>query len=292
MHLAPRMLLACILTAVLTPRSAHAQDDFKRYLNAAVQLYKSGENERAWEQLQRAKQRARDVDQDVAVALYEGLIFADSGKKEQALVAFETALLLNPEAKLPERVSPKLNEEFEAVRSRVRKKLSQNTPAAPGTAPVPPSTPGAKPKASKDSTAPTATAAGPSGQAPASPNLKPSVPPAPEPYLPPPTVEKSRSRVPVAPLVLGGVGVVAAGVGTVFGLQSRSNTSKVKEAYEGGRLPAQPELTAVDARLDDARGQARMANVMFGTAALAVGSAVVTWLLSSDDSAAESKGGR
>jgi len=262
---APWVFVACLLTLGVLPRTAHAQDTFKRYFNSAVQLYNRGENELALKQLERAKQHTREVDQDIAIALYEGLCYADLPQWEDARAAFERALVLDPEAKLPVKASAKVNELFEET----RKKLTGKDAPPQVAQPEPPQ--------------PT----------PPAPNIQPPAPPAPQPYAPSAQVaEQSRSRRPVVPLVLGGVGVAAAGVGAVLGLQSRSNASKVKEAYEGGKLPSQSELSALDARLDDARGQARMANVLLGTAALAAGGAVVTWLLSSDDSAAESKEAR
>jgi tetratricopeptide (TPR) repeat protein len=260
---APWVLVACLLAVGVLPRTAQAQDNFKRYFNSAVQLYQRGESELALKQLERAKQHTRDVEQDIAIALYEGLCYADLPQWEDARAAFERALVLDAEAKLPVKASAKVNEFFEETRRKVVGKGAE----------VPKVTEAEQPK-----------------QSPKEANIQPPVPPAPAPYAPSAELaEKPRSRVPTVPLVLGGVGVAAAGVGAVFGMQSRSNSSKVREAYEGGRLPAQSEVSAVDARLDDARGQARMANVLFGTAALAAGGAVVTWLLASDDSAAGSK---
>jgi hypothetical protein len=93
-------------------------------------------------------------------------------------------------------------------------------------------------------------------------------------------------------MVLAGVGVAAAGVGTWFGLRSRSSLEEVQDTFSGGKLPAQTEVPAVRARLDDARSQSRVANVFFGTAAVAVTGAIVTYLLSGDDTKAEPKEAR
>jgi tetratricopeptide (TPR) repeat protein len=117
------LLVVCLLAVGAIPSTAHAQDDFSRYLKAAERLYKSLEYERALEQVQRAKKLARTLDQDVAVALHEGIILADLGKREESLVAFKTALLLDPEAKLPFKVSPKMAKDVEEIRARVRKEL-------------------------------------------------------------------------------------------------------------------------------------------------------------------------
>jgi hypothetical protein len=71
---APGILAVSLLAVGLVPGAARAQDDFQRYINAVVQLYKSGESERALEQLERARLRAWEAEQDVLVELYEGLI--------------------------------------------------------------------------------------------------------------------------------------------------------------------------------------------------------------------------
>jgi hypothetical protein len=116
------------------PSTARAQDDFSRYLKAAARLYKSLEYERALDQVQRAKKLANTLDQDVAVALHEGIILADMGKRDESLVAFKTALLLEPEAKLPFKVSPKMERDVEEIRTQVRKELVESPPAPPAPA--------------------------------------------------------------------------------------------------------------------------------------------------------------
>lgn len=105
------------------PRVAQAQDDFQRSLLAAEQLYARGEKERALAQLQRVRELARGSTQEVAVALREGIVLSDLGQWAKAQTAFRKGLLLDPEARLPLRVSPKLEREFEEVRTQVRKDL-------------------------------------------------------------------------------------------------------------------------------------------------------------------------
>src|SRR3954468_24322667 len=83
------------------------QEDIRRYLTAAERLYHNLDNERALEQVQRAKQYASGLEDDVLVALYEGTILSDLGRADDAMAAFRTALLLKPTAKLPMKVSPK-----------------------------------------------------------------------------------------------------------------------------------------------------------------------------------------
>lgn len=241
--------MSCLLAAGALPGVAHGQGEFTRYLTAADRLYEGLEYEQALAQIHRAKQWARGVEQDVAVALREGIILADMNKREESVAAFKVGLLLNPEAKLPFKVSPKVARAFEEVRERVRQELAR------------------APRSDRP-------------EQPAPPRLDAPVRPPPSPAAP--SVEaRPRSKVPMVPLVLAGTGAVSAGVAAWFGLQSRSNLSEARQAYAGG-LPIQSELPQVNAHMEDARSQARVANVLFGTAALALGGAVVTYLLAPD----------
>src|SRR5207248_11124438 len=82
-------------------------DDVTRYLTAASRLYENLEYERSLEQLDRAKKVSRGIEDDVTIALYEGVIRADMGQSEQSEAAFKTGLYLKPDAKLPVTTSPK-----------------------------------------------------------------------------------------------------------------------------------------------------------------------------------------
>jgi hypothetical protein len=280
------LLAACLLTVGVMPRTARAQDDFARYLSSAVQLYESLEYEEALEQVQRAKGLARGIQQDVAVALHEGIILAEMGKAEPARVAFRRGLTLDPEAKLPIQVAPKVARSFEEVRASVQKGLARSGRAKPP--PPPPAPPAPEPKETKP---PAVAGTDRPEKAPEPPKLDAPVAPAPAPYAP--TVEaRARSRVPMVPLVLGSVGAVAAGVGTFFGLQSSSNLSAVKDRLASGSVATQSEAPAVRAQLDNARGQALVANVMFGTAVAAVTGAIVTYLFSGDDTKTDTREAR
>ncbi|WP_257457711.1 hypothetical protein [Archangium lipolyticum] len=258
-----------MLTVAATPRAAHAQDAFNRYLTAAVRLYESLEYERAMEQLQRAKGLARNMEQDVAIALHEGIILADLGKREQSQTAFKTGLLLNPEAKLPLTVSPKVERDFEEMRARVYKELGRAPPVAQTPRPAPktssPKEPNPPAIASKDR---------PEQPAPA-PDLSAPTPATPSPFVTRVT-ELSRKRVPMTSMVLAGVGVAALGVGTMFGFQSRASVTDARNT---------PYQDVTRSHWEDARSSANVANVLFGTAGLAAVGAVVTWVLSPNDSA-------
>jgi len=248
------MLLACWVLVGGMPLTARAQEDFNRFFNAAVQLYKDGESELALKQLERAKQRTGNLDQDIAVALYEGLSYADLSQWKQARDAFERALLLDPEAKLPIKVSPKVERDFEEVRARVRTTLAQN----PGTA-----------KTDRPE------------RQPVKPDLSPALPTAPPAVVSTEAVREHK-RIPITPVILAGVGVAAAGVGTVFGLQSRSAVSDARRAQFQDETRTQ---------LEEARSSARIANVLFGAAGLAATGALVSWWVSRGEGEADQSTG-
>lgn len=275
-------VLVCVVVMAF-PLGSHAARDFDRYLSSAVSLYENLEYERALEQLGRAKRLASGIDQDIAVALHEGLIYADMGMRDEALAAFQTALSLDVEAKLPLPASPKVARDFESVRSLVRKDLARREKTSPdprgGTGP-------GKQRAEQGSASPAPRSSesqpplvvggtdrpertqGTEG------TLTPS-PRASEVFSP--SVEtRSVSRVPVVSAALLGAGVVAAGVGTFLGVSSRGDVSSAREAEFQSDASAQ---------LEDARSSARAANILFGAAGLAVTGALVSWLLSSSDEA-------
>jgi len=84
------------------------------------------EYERALEQISRAKKVSQGPEDDVAVSLYEGVVLAElsKGRQDEAEAAFKSALFLDPDAKLPLSVSPKLKRRFEEVRKKVRAELA------------------------------------------------------------------------------------------------------------------------------------------------------------------------
>ncbi|WP_254042135.1 hypothetical protein [Myxococcus guangdongensis] len=105
---------------------AEVSADVKRYLLSIHRLVEDLEHERALEQIARAKKVAKGPEDDVAVSLYEGVVLAElsRGRQEEADAAFQAALFLDPEAKLPLAVSPKLRTRFEAVRKKVLTELA------------------------------------------------------------------------------------------------------------------------------------------------------------------------
>ncbi|MCP3142954.1 hypothetical protein [Pyxidicoccus xibeiensis] len=252
----PGLLLVAVLV-VNVPGRALAADDFDRYFSSAVSLYENLSYERALEQLSRAKRFVTTVQQDVSVAIYEGLVFADLLKRDEALAAFHTALSLDPEAKLPAHSAPKVKRDFETVRARVHKELAKRGKSAP--------------KGTETAERGTVTPTDRPERSPPPPSVTEVTPRQVEPFVPTPET-RSRSRVPVVPAALLGAGVVAAGVGTVFGLSSRSDARSAEKE--------KVQLTA-SKQLEEARGSARTANILFLTAGAAATGALVTWLLSS-----------
>ncbi len=253
-HRAPRALLLGLLLAGSPLRSALAEDDFQSYLRAAVQLYEDLEYERALSQLQRARRIARGVAQDVSLGVHEGILLAELGRRDEARAAFETALLLDPDAKLPLPVSPKLEREFESIRERVLTTLASRQ------------------QWQKER---------PEEAAPEEVSDRPELPPAQEAHLLPPepspaltpTVEPPSPPSPVVPLALLGAGVVAGGVGSFLGLSAR-------QQYDAALV--QPHAAEANALYAQSQDKARVANVLFGTAGLAAVGAVVSWFLMPD----------
>lgn len=95
-------------------------DGFRARLQAAAWLYEELEYEQALEALSQAKALAKTHEDRLQVALYEGIVLADLGQRAQSLTAFREALGLKLDARLPVRVSPKVEQDFEAVRDEVR----------------------------------------------------------------------------------------------------------------------------------------------------------------------------
>ncbi|WP_371817294.1 hypothetical protein [Myxococcus sp. CA051A] len=116
------------LGLLVLPLRARAEisPDVRRYLLSINRLIEDLAYERALEQIARAKKVSKGPEDDVAVSLYEGVTLAElsQGRQEEADAAFQAALFLNPDAKLPLTVSPKLRKRFEAVRQKVLKELA------------------------------------------------------------------------------------------------------------------------------------------------------------------------
>jgi tetratricopeptide (TPR) repeat protein len=119
---------------------AEGESDVGGYLLSVNRLYEDLEYERALAQLERARNLARTVEENVSLSLYEGVILADMSRWEESSAAFKEALFVRPEAKLPMKVSPKVEQHFEAVRQKVKRELEANAAKRPKEPPPPPAT--------------------------------------------------------------------------------------------------------------------------------------------------------
>lgn len=101
---------------------------------------------------------------------------------------------------------------------------------------------------------------------------------------PPPTDSES-SATPIAPFVLGAVGIVGLGVGSYFGLQAMSDADDANELCPDGRCTSQHG----EDLMDDARTSATVSNIAFGVGAAALVTGVVLYFAApgADESTAE-----
>jgi len=228
-------------------------DDVQRSIRAAAKLYESLDYDQALEQLGRARALGPRADEGVEISLYEGIIYADmSGHRDQSQAAFRAALLLRPDARLPVKVSPKVERDFEQLRKQVAQELARSRRSGGSRASQPPS----------DRTV----AAAPARPAPA---LVPSAPP-PAAAAPPSGLSLFGARVPLVPAALGGAAVAAGVGGTVFGLMTRSSMDQAQRAVY------QDEAYA---HWQDATRTAPVANTLFVAGGLLAAGAVATYFL-------------
>jgi len=233
--------------------------DFQSALSAAIRLYEGLEYEQALAQLARARALAQGIEQEVAVTLYQGIVQAELGQRVQSLSSFRTGLYLQPDAKLPAQVSPKVARDFEEVRQDVLRDLGI-TPQEPVSAEDRPVQP---------------------------PGLVAQVePPPPAPaYVPSTRTQRATGRGNILPITLMGATAVAGGAAGFFGLQSRTNIQFAREAaFYDERV----------SRLREAEQQAFFANLLFGTAGAAAMGALATFLIPGDSNpppASDSTGG-
>ncbi len=153
-------------------------------------------------------------------------------------------------------VAPKVEREFESVRQRVNARSARRKQPVPG-APVNPPSPGAT------TDRPQRNPSQPS-------HLTPSEP---SPAFTP-TVEAAPRQVPIVPLALLGAGAVAGGLGTYFGVRANQQLGDARVA---------PFRDDAFTKFNEAHGTARTANLLFGTAGLALAGAVATWFLMPED---------
>jgi tetratricopeptide (TPR) repeat protein len=133
-----------VVLALAAPASlAAVTPEVTQYLRSAYALYEGLDYDQALDQVHRAKEIAHGADDDVVIGLYEGIVLADLGRADDARTAFRAALSLQPDSRLPVKVSPKVAELFEQIRAEVAKALKPlpldaTPPSARVVAPPPP----------------------------------------------------------------------------------------------------------------------------------------------------------
>jgi|GEM_PF-3279895 len=120
-----RVLCALVLLAWMPSFSAHAQEpapvDFRSAMGEIHRLHGKLEYEHALAQIQLTRQNRLGTYELVTLFLHEGVILFDMNRTQDSGDAFQMALLLQPDAKLPERVvAPALKAHFEEARRLAR----------------------------------------------------------------------------------------------------------------------------------------------------------------------------
>jgi len=285
-----RALALAAVAVALAPVAAHAESaDAQKYLIAASRLYENLEYERALDQLKKARGVSGGVDDDVAIALYEGIILADMGKKDEAVAAFKEGLYLKPEANLPVKVAPKIAQVFTATKNEVlkelqpilakkkaeeekrlaeeKKRLADEQAKKAAEAAALERQRAADEEARRAAEAERARLAQQQTDRPEDKSL---VPPPKDTQDPLKVEKKASAGVPVAPLVVLGVGVAAAGVGAAFGVMANSEVNAARNAtFQSDTI----------AHLNQANTNALVANIAFGVAGAAAITAVITYFV-------------
>lgn len=127
------LALCCSLCPLLAQAGA---GEVTRYLRSVAVLYEGLQYERALEQLARARKSSGGPDDDLRIALWEGVLLAERGATEQALAAFLTAASLELDAELPVEVSPKVAALFRRAVEEARSRSSAAS-AASAVSPAP-----------------------------------------------------------------------------------------------------------------------------------------------------------
>jgi tetratricopeptide (TPR) repeat protein len=133
--------MATVVLALLAspPAWAAQQSPVRRYLRSAATFYDKLDFDRALEQARKAEAHSSGPEDDIEIALVEGILLANMEKEDDADAAFRRGLSLQPDAKLPYKsVSPKISELFEKVRVEVKKAIDRTpTPEVDVPPPVP-----------------------------------------------------------------------------------------------------------------------------------------------------------
>ncbi|SEM45500.1 hypothetical protein SAMN05444354_11725 [Stigmatella aurantiaca] len=240
------LLMLCLSSPALAARKPNP------FLVQAKVHYQGLEFEKCLRRLDQATRwkkntRAEQVD----IELYSGLCAFNLGNEEEARKAFSLALEMDPQVELPPYSSPRLVTFFDALSQRTtpaEEPDEEAAPPAPAPAPPPPA---------------------PAQDTPRQVELQPAPPPE-QPLLTqaPPAPQPKKLLFPV---LLSSTSAVAAGGAVYFGLQARSEEEKANDRdtfYEDSL-----------AHRDDARQNAKFANVAIGVAATAAVGALLSYVL-------------
>ncbi|MFP2958714.1 tetratricopeptide repeat protein [Myxococcus sp. 1LA] len=257
--LTPGLTLGQAMTAT-TAQAGARESSFRSRLKAAAQLYEELEYEQALKTITHAKALATTDAERADASIYEAIVLADLGKRSQSLRAFHAALSLEPQSQLPVRVSPKVARDFEEVRKKVQRERVASTPEEPTLAASAQDRPVLAPEAPA-STVTASTSSAPTASV--------FIPPEPQHV----THEPGGLRIRPLPVALLGAGVLAGGIGSYFGLSSRSDIQNARDTFV---------IDEQVSHLDSARGKALGANILFGVAVTAAAGAVITYFLGDD----------
>lgn len=142
------LLLLFLSGAVSSPAFAQAPAKANPYLDPAARLYQNFEFQDALRTVERALAWPSNTpEEEVRAAMLEGVIVAQLGKADRAVGAFKRALVVDPSAKLPFTVSPKVGKLFAQAKVELARMPKKPEPppvvavAAPPTPAVPPPAP-------------------------------------------------------------------------------------------------------------------------------------------------------
>lgn len=120
--------LLVLVVAFATETFADVSPDVRKYVGSASALFEKLEYEKALAQLKRAKAKSQGPEDDLRIALYEGIVLAEMGDAT-APSAFASALGMDPNATLPLVVSPKVQRVFDKAKAQVLKVMEAEAAA-------------------------------------------------------------------------------------------------------------------------------------------------------------------
>ncbi len=238
------------------------------YLSQAKELYERLDFEKCLKRLAQAPQWKSDAAELLEIELVAGMCHYNLNQRPDAEERFRLALRMNPDAELPTYTSPKLVDFF----LNVKRKLRPAPPPMPTedldmpkeTAPTPP------PVKADEKVEPV-------NPPPDEPRLEEKATLTPAPREPVPELPQVEAPSPLqrraAPIVLGVVAVIAAGIGIGFGSNSRSLEAQARAAH------FESDFYKLG---DAARSNALAADVAFGVGGAAGLGAVIAWIVSGD----------